>query len=255
MSYTFGIITAGDHDPYIETAVAQIRKQKIPTYEIIIVGQTTVRGPDFLNLPFDETVKKGWITRKKNMIANAAKHEILVLMHDYVSIADDWYEGFQKFGTDFDICIHPIAMKDGSRFRDLTFFHCFNRIPFQTKCLLSYDYPLSEKLSNLLYVSGTFYIVKRDVALQLPLDESLVHDMGEDVMFSILSVINGFRIRFNPFSKAVLQKEKEFPYSGLVEPQTLQWLEERTEEEITEFVHTNFTLQRAWIEQKRISNT
>lgn len=251
MSYTFGIITAGDHDPYIETAVAQIRKQQIPTYEIIIVGQTSVRGPDILNLPFDETVKKGWITRKKNMIANAAKHEILVLMHDYVSIADDWYEGFQKFGTDFDMCIHPIEMKDGRRFRDLTFFHCFNHIPFNLKCLIPYDYPLSEKLSKLLYVSGTFYIIKRDIALQLPLDESLVHDMGEDVMFSILSVINGFSIKFNPYSKATLLKEKEFPSSEFVETKMLQWLEERTVEEISEFVHINLKLQRKWIEQKR----
>jgi hypothetical protein len=68
MDFTFGIITGGNSDDNIQIMVDSIRGQEIPNYEIIIVGKTNIKGEDITSIPFDETIKNIWHTKKKNLI-------------------------------------------------------------------------------------------------------------------------------------------------------------------------------------------
>jgi predicted O-methyltransferase YrrM len=144
MDFTFGIVTDGKD---IQRIVDSIRKQNIPKYEIIVVGKTDVKG--VIQIPFDETKP---LTKKKNLIAQVAKYENIVFLHDYVELSPEWYEGFVKFGNSFEVCVNKILTIDGRRFRDHVLFkECIPKI----ETLLPYGCELTPAVSKLLYISGT----------------------------------------------------------------------------------------------------
>jgi hypothetical protein len=205
ISFTFGIITSKGSQQFLKEIVDSIRIQAIPNYEIIIVGGTSsIEGCK--RIPFDESVKAGWITRKKNLIFREAAYENIVIMHDYVVLREGWYEGFLLHGDSFQLCINPIQTVDGRRFRDYLLFNQFLHPRFSNKTLLPYDCKVSPKVSRIMYVSGTYYVVKKELALKYPLREELAHNEGEDVIFC--HDIESPHIQCNRYSSVRLLKQK-----------------------------------------------
>jgi hypothetical protein len=45
-------------------------------------------------------------------------YENVVYSHDYLTYDPDWYEGFLKFGNNFNVCSNRIYCVTGERFRD-----------------------------------------------------------------------------------------------------------------------------------------
>jgi hypothetical protein len=221
MDFTFGIITSGE-SPHIFTIIDSIRNQKIPNYEIIIVGGNPILTDDVCYIPFDESVKSGWITAKKNIICKKARYENIVLMHDYITLMSDWYEGFLKFGSDFKICVNKILNNNNTRFRDYTIFPNGIEPHFSHRSLLPYDYDAPEKLSKILYISGSYYVIKKTVALEFPLDERLAHNDAEDVELCFRLANNKIYIKCNKYSSVKFLKYK-YPR---------KWENELTKEEI-----------------------
>jgi hypothetical protein len=130
MDFTFGIITDGSNDIFLEKLIESILIQNIENYEIIIVGNTKLTNSNIIIIPFDESVHSSWITRKKNIIVRTAKYENIVLMHDYFILDSDWYNGFCKFGHDFDFCVNKIITKTvPESWLDLVGRNLFHRIP------------------------------------------------------------------------------------------------------------------------------
>ena len=80
MDFTFGIITNGTTDNFVETVVNSILAQNIPNFEIIIVGNSGVKADNTRVIPFDETQRNMWITRKKNIITEEAKFDNIVYL-------------------------------------------------------------------------------------------------------------------------------------------------------------------------------
>jgi hypothetical protein len=187
MDFTFGIITGGGADQPLQTIIESIRALQIPKYEIIIVGHTTHQGPDIINIPFDETQRRAWITRKKNIIAQQARYHNIVMLHDYIMFDSDWYKGFLEFGDDFKICINKVKTHEGRRFRDYTVFGNDMPPPFCHRSLIPYDAPNEVKtlLAPLTYVSGSYYIIKKYIALKYPLNEKLLWCQWEDLEFTL----------------------------------------------------------------------
>jgi hypothetical protein len=207
MDFTFGIITAGNADETLRAAIDSIRDQQIPNYEIIIVGKTAHTGSDIINIPFDESQKFAWITRKKNIICQRAKYENIVLMHDYIKLDAEWYEGFKKFGNQFDICVTKIKTIEGWRFRDYTIYGFEIEAPFSERALIPYDYT-NTQLNKLMYISGSYYIIKKYVALKYPLNEKLSWNQGEDLDLSIRLRSANILMHCNKYSTVHLQKHK-----------------------------------------------
>ena len=217
MDFTFGIITAGDQDHYINEIILSIIKNKIPNYEIIIVGNSKINTSDKIRIiEFDESVHAGWITKKKNIIVQNAIYENVVLLHDYIILDDNWYEGFLKFGENYDWCVTRILTKDGIRFRDYTFFPEYlngcvyheNDHYFKEFCLLPYDFENSIQTNLGLYISGSYYVIKKSVALKHPLNEHLMHCQAEDLEYSSRLHSNGIFIKCNSYSTVHFLKEK-----------------------------------------------
>lgn len=184
MDFTFGIITAGNNDHLVEQIIESIEKQKIPNYEIIIVGSFSKRNYKVELVEFDETLKNGWITKKKNLITNMSKYENIVFLHDYIKLSDDWYLGQLKMGNDFKIRMDVILNLDGTRFRDWCIWpHNHNKMDefIGRDCLIPYDIT---NLSKYMYISGSYWVAKKDVMKEVPLDENLTWGRGEDVEWS-----------------------------------------------------------------------
>jgi len=180
VNLTFGIITEGNKD--LSFLLSSIQKQLIPNYQIIIVGgEVAYEGA--VHIPFDETVKKAWITKKKNIITENAIYGNVVYLHDYICLREGWYEGYLKFGDKFDVCMNPILNYDGTRFRDWTLFPTFLPPELHSRRDLLLPYSLT-CLTQYQYISGAYWVAKRDVMQKCPLNEDLCWGQEEDLEWS-----------------------------------------------------------------------
>jgi len=205
MDFTFGIITCAKTNGFIPQIIQSIEDQGIPNYEIIIVGTCNITSKACRVIPFDES---DWITRKKNIIFQEAKYENIVVFHDYIVIEPGWYKGFLKHGNNFQICINPIKTSNGKRFRDYVLFNNYLPEPFSQKTMIPYSSTLTPQISKLSYISGSYYVVKKSLALKIPLREELYWNQGEDVIFSQDLGDNNILIQCNPYSSVKLLKDK-----------------------------------------------
>lgn len=208
MDFTFGIITCAKTNEFIPQIIQSIEDQGIPNYEIIIVGTCSVKSCSVKScrvIPFDES---DWITRKKNIIFQEAKYENVVVFHDYILLEKGWYEGFLKYGNNFQVCINPIKNLDGSRFRDYVLFNNYLPPHVLHNTLLPYSSVLTPEISKISYISGSYYVVKKSVALKIPLREELYWNQGEDVIFSQDLADNNIVIECNPYSSVKFLKYK-----------------------------------------------
>mgnify|MGYP004452102595 CR=1 FL=1 len=213
MDFTFGIITTGNINSKV---LSSIYKQQIPNFEIIVVGGSPIIGySNLTHIPFNENIKKGWISKKKNIISEHAKYENIVFMHDYFYLNDNWYEGFKKFGNNWEICMNLIKNQDGTRFRDWCIWDdpelCFPGGGYPATAgnnghsviLPSYDY----NKYQFMYISGGYWVSKKHVMIKYPLNESLCWGEGEDIEWS-KRVLTKFKYKMNENSSVQILKLK-----------------------------------------------
>lgn len=191
MKFTFGIITF-DEEARVNYLIEKINALSNDS-EVIVVGGTNEYSKDVVHIDFDETEHGGWITKKKNLITDRASNENIVYAHDYFAIDESWQKGWEEFGDDWDVCMNIIKNKDGSRYRDwcawddpeLCYYkHFFTRsaadIGGHFACLVPYDYNKTEYM----YISGGYWVAKKETMKRFPLDEKLMAAQAEDVEWS-----------------------------------------------------------------------
>jgi len=205
MNFTFGIITDGHSDDRMEMIFDSIESQGIKGYEIIVVGPYEYNRKNVKSIIFDESRKSAWITRKKNLIAKTAQYDNLVFMHDYFILGEKWYQGQLCRGNDFEIRMDKIINTDGSRFRDWCIWpHNGNWMDgvVGRECLIPYNI---SHLTKFMYISGGYFIVKKNIMLEFPLDERLSWGEGEDVIWS-KQVREKYKFSMNPHSEVIITK-------------------------------------------------
>lgn len=208
IDFTFGIITKGDNDNYLKLLIQSIHSQQIPNYEILIVGSTSISDSRVRIIPFDETQRTSWITRKKNIITQEALYDTIVYLHDYLYLSPQWYTGFLEYGDNFQICTSKTIYKSGKRCRDLALFHYPLPSNYHQNILLPVHMAQNSLVNKLFYISGSYYIMKKSLALSFPLDERLSWGQGEDVELSHRLTDAGIQLESNFYSIVYIQKEK-----------------------------------------------
>jgi len=248
MDFTFGIITDGNSDDFIIKIVESIEREEIPNYQIIIVGNSKVVTKNLKVYRFNESLRPGWITKKKNIICQAAKYENIVLLHDYVCLNEGWYKGFLKFGNNFEFCVTRIKTLQGNRFRDYTLYpHGLNN-HFQENSLLPYIYEPSNAVRRLMYISGAYYIIKKTVAQQHPLNEELMHSQGEDVELSQRLAENGVFVKCNTYSEVHFLKDKDqCVWEKNISNETIKELELLSEKELYDLFNGQIGHVHNWL--------
>lgn len=185
MNFTFGVVTLYENLDQIKEVVSSIRNLRIKNYEILLIGdgekeKDFKESVDLKKIKFDETVKQGWITRKKNILVDSSKYDNVVVMHDYYTFDKDWYKNFLEFGDNWDVCSNAQLLINGKRhftdwvIWDSPVFPRYSAIPYhdwsQTRCM---------------YQSGGYMIVKKDFYKKFPMNEDMSWGSAEDVEWSL----------------------------------------------------------------------
>lgn len=216
MKFSFCIITAGGDN--IKNLIRSIQ-DSVPAdcRDIVVVGGPGEHDVEVNHIPFDETIKHAWITKKKNIAVGAAKYENVVVMHDYLLLDKDWYNGFIKYGDNFTVCMNIVLNHDGSRFRD---WHLKDPqwrpgpLPeLHRNRLLPYDYR-HHKLHENMFINGAYWVAKKSIMEQVPLNEGLAWNEGEDIEWSN-RITQLYPLCFNKHSICHLQKQKDTIFNPL----------------------------------------
>jgi hypothetical protein len=192
LKFTFGIITAGSNNPRESTSageleirqrileiISSIEEQNMPLdcYEIVVIGGNNFykSNEKVTHINFDETLRKGWITKKKNLITSVSKFNNIVYLHDYIKLEKGWYDNFIKFGDNWDVCMTSVVNIEGGRWIDW-----ISRTDERWHVLLPYLHKRTPKM----YVSGAYWIAKKKFMQKFPLNENLLQFQGEDIEWS-----------------------------------------------------------------------
>ena len=247
LSWSFGIVTDGKNVEQLKNLISSIKKQNIPEYEILVIG-----GPepgwtidDFKGrfITFDEAQKPaGWITRKKNILAQEAKYENVVLMHDYYLLHDHWASGWDRYDEPWEIATNEIRTKEGTRHSDWTidpwnmgaFLNfwpfamndCRREFPEDNpQYVIGIPYNVTG-LEKIQYISGGYMVGKKETFLKYPQKEELLWGQSEDVIWS-KEVREHVTFKFNPYPVVSVQKPGK-------------WNTKRTPDTVLESVATFF---------------
>lgn len=226
MKFTFGIISDYANKERLDVILDSIRNLNIDDdFQILVVGP--IGSYDLLPLEgeketltrflYKDVTPLGHITKKKNIVAQEALYENIVFLHDYVKFEAGWYDWWADFGGDWDMAMNIIENANGSRFRDWCFWDkpncpntirepwCPEGITFQGRPQLA---PYDATNTQHMYVSGTYFLAKKQFMLDNPLNENLFWGQGEDVEHS-LRVRDTWKYRMNVNSRVRLMKPKD----------------------------------------------
>jgi len=117
MKLTFGISTLYNFKG-LEESIKSIHALNIPKndYEILVIGPEHREPEENINyIYFDESQRKGWVTRKKNILAEEARFDNIVICNDYFVFQPDFYNNWVEFGEDWDVASNAQQFYNGQR--------------------------------------------------------------------------------------------------------------------------------------------
>ena len=195
--WTFGMITKGERNDWIEEIIQAIHNQKIPNYEIIVCGTyIDRREKNFTYIPFKERDDRGWITKKKNLIVQKAKYENLCIVHDRIVLGNNWFSGVKKYGNCFELMCVKQTLHGSPNLRTgdwLTYGEKTLDVPFGISKLEYTDW------DEYVYVGGMLTTLKKHIALVAPWNETRYWG-EEDVELTFRQRDLGYIARYNPYS-------------------------------------------------------
>lgn len=242
MNFSFGIPLSPNYEAdTLQTIVNSIQYQNFDEendkFEIILCGdfRDDLRikpGVSIVHLPFDETIKPKWITKKKNVIAAASQYANVCILHDYYRLGSNWYDSLnrcQQEHDDWDVLCSPIYTYEQERHSDWLVNQKYMDQLLEKYPELEADLidaapteengarwvcglPYSEnELSHIQYVSGGYIFAKKRVFDEVPFDESIAWgEAPEDIIWSEQVIEQGFKIRLNRYGSLWLQKPNKW---------------------------------------------
>jgi len=194
--WSFGIITGGKRDDWVDMEIESIKRLKIPHYEIIVCGGYKKRK-GIVHIPFGDNEGIGL---GKNKICKRAKYENIAISHDKFIYDPYWFQGMKRYGNYFQVLGCIIHDSFGNRAGDwITYGNSWYSLP--RIGLLEYD-----DWDKHIYLDGGFYIIKRSVWEIVKWNEKIVWGQAEDIALSREWYPNGIIPRFNPFSSLITLK-------------------------------------------------
>jgi hypothetical protein len=237
--WSFCIPTGPGDVTGLNMVVKRILELAIPEKEILLCGRpdknfqywdkVRIVGEDIPGPPI-------WITRKKNVLAQAARFENLCILHDRVFLPLNFMQAIRAFGDKFPF----------TAFQSLWFDDVLNLLPVRysdygcaseehiadvvagdtgnyTSAFVSSLFPDIEKQNfkhgNPLrhhrgsYLTGSLYIVKRQVWLHTPQNEDLCWNEFEDIEQAKRCNIHGIPHRIMPgaFTQSLFARPILYP--------------------------------------------
>jgi len=208
--WSFGLLTAGE-SPTAARMVRDILAVAPADSEIIVCGPMPqgVSSPRVRRIDLERPEPRGWISRKKNLIVDAAAHDNVCLLHDRFAFPPDFFAAMERYGPAFSVltfpqfyfpeanraCLHRYAdyqvAMPGPRLPAMLESRIFD--PEEVLYLRYDDYAPSA------FCCGGVYVAKKAVWNSVRQDESLFHCEWEDIVFGLECQRAGIPHRVNPF--------------------------------------------------------
>jgi len=202
--WSFGILTNGTKDDWVDKEIKSILDLKIPYVEIIVCGNYKNKHKyKIKRINFNPEI--AWITKKKNMICESAKYENIVITHDRYIFNEDWYKGMKKYGNYFEVLSCVIKDPNGKRTDEWNAYgtDLNDKTNFGKQGWLEYrDWDKNG------YIDGGLYILKKSVWKKVKWNNNLLLNEGEDIEISKDFYNFGFIARFNPYSTCITSSIK-----------------------------------------------
>ena len=177
--WTFGILTTGARLENVERFIQSVQQHCREPYEILIVSPIPL--PDLETyrrvsvLLFSEHDELGWITRKKNLIAEHARYSDILVCHDRFTIDKDFATTFADWGYSYGLAALRVRLEDGRRGLDWGVVSSQNHV-YSSGGLLDY-----RAYSQYVYVPGGATAIRRSFWKEFPWNENLFWNEHEDV--------------------------------------------------------------------------
>jgi hypothetical protein len=212
--WTFGILTSGE-SPQAATMAAAILELDLPNVEVIFCGPRPVGAPDdprVSAIDLERPEPRGWITRKKNLIADRARYDNLCLLHDRFVITPDWADALNEYGVCYSFLTFPQVYYAGVhrqfplRYPDYQLLAqeqglegSLETAVYDAHRVLCPDY---DDFSETSFCCRGLYLARRSLWNLVRQDETLYHCEWEDISFGLECQRRGLPHRVNPFAIA-----------------------------------------------------
>jgi hypothetical protein len=212
--WTFGILTASDSASAARMS-ADILALDLPEVEVIFCGPRPSAAPvdaRVRTIDLDQPEPRGWITRKKNLLAEAARYENLCLLHDRYAVTSDWARALNEYGSCYSVLTFPhvyyadVERRFPQRYPDYQVLEQRTGLDaarrdavYNSDCVFHPDY---DDFSETAFCCGGLYIVRRSLLRRVPQDETLFHSEWEDIAFGLDCQRRGIPHRVNTLQVA-----------------------------------------------------
>lgn len=208
--WTFGILTSGE-SPRAADMTRAILALDLPEVEVVFCG------PRPSGVPVDDRVRaidldapepRGWISRKKNLLADAARFENLCLLHDRFVVTPEWARALREYGSCFSILTFPqvyfadLDRRFPQRYADYQVLHQQHGVNealahrvFAGERVLYAPY---DDFYETAFCCGGLYLAKKSLWTTVRQDEALYHCEWEDIVFGLECQRRGIPHRVNP---------------------------------------------------------
>ncbi|CAK0769444.1 alpha-1, 2-mannosyltransferase/rhamnosyltransferase [Gammaproteobacteria bacterium] len=205
VGYSFCIITNGKRPHELNQEIDSILALGIQNSEILVGGEAPAEfsRPGIRVLDISDAARNGRLGEMRNVLCRAAQYNHLIVADDDLLFHQDFYEGLQAFGDNYDVLCVRLLNPDGTRFWDWA----THGGPSGHR-LLRYD-----EVDPHVYVTGGLCVMKANVFKQVQWDDGRGFYQGEDLDFSSRLTIAGFRIQLCPNS-TVTHNDNNYTQSG-----------------------------------------
>jgi len=213
--WTFAVLTIGNKVAEVVKFCKSIRDlDPFNVHEILICGPKNEEynkfNVNYLKNPRQYREEYSEVCAKKNDIIAEAKNQNLMICHDRYYLTDNFFEGFEKYGYDFDfLSVDTIFEDSGERFPHYVKMgyikHDF-KWHKEWFCFKNANYYKENALSQ-VFVNGGLAIFKRDVVKQIGYNECFFWHQVEDVEISKEFIKHNILPRCNLYSKLITSKK------------------------------------------------
>lgn len=207
--WTFGILTSGP-SPRAAQMASAILALDLPAVEVIFCGPTPADAPTdprIRTIDLERPEPRGWITRKKNLLATAAEHENLCLLHDRYVITPQWAAALRSSGSCFSIETLPqifyadIHRRHSQRYADYQVLHQSAGIDRALDSFVFAGervwYAPYDDFYETAFCCGGLYVAKKSLWAGVQQNEALFHCEWEDIVFGLECQKRGIPHRVN----------------------------------------------------------
>ena len=177
--WTFGMLTTGKRLANVARFIDSIEQHCREPYEILLVSPVDLgplaERPGVRVLQFSELDDLGWITKKKNLIAEAASYSDILICHDRFWLSEHFTESFADWGYSYGLAAPRVQLPDGTRGLDWAVVSSQNTV-WSSGGLLDY-----RAYSQYAYNPGGATLIRKSFWQAFPWNENLFWNEHEDV--------------------------------------------------------------------------